>query len=299
MSTWIVRTALIGCSICAWAPAALAQQAGDTPASDEPETLPRYEVEIILFAYRDADPGEELFSLEAPRSSAPPSALLPIEQQAYGDTRLQLEALPGVPPIDPAEPAAGTPSPGLPPPPSQAETPEGALQPIERLPGTRRDGASQAQPFHFRLLRPDEMQLDEEYARISRVDAYQPLAHAGWVQDGLAEDEAHAIDVAYLGVANPSGTIRLYVSRFLHLNVDLTYRAPRSALPEDALANPAGLSELHLPQQYVLHQQRRARSGELHYIDHPMFGLLFMIRPAPEEQEETEPSADAELAPAA
>jgi hypothetical protein len=29
--------------------------------------------------------------------------------------------------------------------------------------------------------------------------------------------------------------------------------------------------------------ERRARSGELHYVDHPMFGLLFLISPAPEE----------------
>jgi hypothetical protein len=29
--------------------------------------------------------------------------------------------------------------------------------------------------------------------------------------------------------------------------------------------------------------QRRARSGELHYVDHPMFGLLFLIAPVREE----------------
>lgn len=294
---------MIGCSICAWAPAGFAQQTGDTPANDETQGPPRYEVEIILFAYRDADPGEELFALEQPQRPAPSSALLPIEQQVYGVNRLKLDELPGTPAIGPVEPpAAEAPSSGLPPPnpPEQAATPDGALRPIEGLPAARGDAASPAQEFRFRLLRPDEMQLDDEYARISRVDAYQPLAHAGWVQDGLAEDQARAINVAYLGIANPSGTIRLHVSRFLHLNVDLTYRAPRGALPEDTGANAAALSELRLPQRYVMHQQRRARSGELHYIDHPMFGLLFLITPAPEEQEEeAEPSPDAELAPAA
>jgi len=55
------------------------------------------------------------------------------------------------------------------------------------------------------------------------------------------------------------------------------------------------LEEITLPPRYELHIQRRTRSGEVHFFDHPAFGVLVVVRPAPEEPETTEE----DLAPAA
>ncbi|HJP34523.1 MAG TPA: CsiV family protein, partial [Gammaproteobacteria bacterium] len=101
-------------------------------------------------------------------------------------------------------------------------------------------------------------------------------------------------DLALLGRFNPLGTIRLHVSRFLHVTVALRYQSKRATdeLPSAAYGD---LAEIELPPQYDLNIQRRTRSGELHFFDHPAFGVLVLVQPAPEELEILED----ELAPAA
>ena len=97
-----------------------------------------------------------------------------------------------------------------------------------------------------------------------------------------------------LGEFNPRGTIRLHVSRFLHLTLALRFQSARAA--GDRL-NPVGggLEEISLPPRYDLHVQRLMRSGELHFFDHPAFGVIVVVRPQPEEPE----TLEEDLTPAA
>ena len=122
------------------------------------------------------------------------------------------------------------------------------------------------------------------------------------------------------------GSITLSVERYLHFKTDLwlsTFKSiagldytPWPKLPPLPIASTAqhmdatdegavdgfsdsgldsGLSYLNLrEQQYevdrtvVLRQSRRMRSGELHYIDHPLMGLLVKVKPyAPETTEKS------------
>ncbi|GAD02792.1 CsiV family protein [Agarivorans albus] len=58
------------------------------------------------------------------------------------------------------------------------------------------------------------------------------------------------------------------------------------------------ISEYHTEEQlhsFKFDQKRRVRSGEIHYFDHPLMGMLIQIRRSPEEQ--TNASVDAEQAP--
>ena len=52
-----------------------------------------------------------------------------------------------------------------------------------------------------------------------------------------------------------------------------------------------------LQSTYVLDEKRRVRSGELHYFDHPMFGVIAQVNPyaAPA----TDSPVDAPVSPAA
>lgn len=97
-------------------------------------------------------------------------------------------------------------------------------------------------PFRFRLLAPKELRLAAELRRLERLDAYRPLVHGGWIQEGLPLNEAKPFELAYLGANNPAGTIRLHLSRFLHLTLDLMYREETSYSARAALvgATPAG-----------------------------------------------------------
>lgn len=265
-------------------------QAPSSPLEEPP--LPRYHVEIILFAHNDANPAEELFQHErlSPDSfdqnltelapiaveSIDPSDLgLPRGERDFAPSTELSERLP--PAIDPLEDFSSSSEP-------QTSDPLEIIDPFRtgRAPGP---AASGARAFGFRLLRADELQLNDDYARIDRLGAYRALGHAGWVQDGLDAENARPMNLAYLGITNPAGTIRLRVSRFLHLTVDLQYQASQGAVETSSLDPFDRLGELALRQRYPFHAVRNAfRSGDLQYIDHPMFGLLVLITPAPEEE---------------
>jgi hypothetical protein len=100
------------------------------------------------------------------------------------------------------------------------------------------------------------------------------------VQPGLPEDDAQPFDLKVLGSVNPSGTIRVHLSarNFLHVTLDLTYRADTAAPP---LVAADGLDELVFAPRYHLAATRTVRSGELHYFDHPAFGVLVRVTPVP------------------
>jgi len=73
------------------------------------------------------------------------------------------------------------------------------------------------------------------------------------------------------------GTIRLHLGRYLHLEVDLLYRNQTEPMASNTFYM---LGEEEQPQTlFRMHQTRRMRSGELHYFDHPMFGVLALITP--------------------
>ena len=86
-----------------------------------------------------------------------------------------------------------------------------------------------------------------------------------------------------LGATNPMGSIRLYLSRFLHVKLDLSYQDSQAAAPAPA---PVGneLTELPITPRYHLVADRPTRSGELHYFDHPAFGVLIKVTPVRAEQ---------------
>jgi hypothetical protein len=128
----------------------------------------------------------------------------------------------------------------------------------------------------------DELELGRARARLAALGAYTPLLHTGWSQATLLEDEARPFELAYLGRLQPAGSIRLHRSRFLHLTVDVSlqndYRYAQNAPRMDSRWP---LAELAGPVRYRIQAQRRVRSGELHFFDHPAFGILVVVRPAP------------------
>lgn len=168
------------------------------------------------------------------------------------------------------------------------------------------DAEPAEEPFQFRFLSRDELELTAAFERLDNLGAYTVLVHGGWVQEGLPEDGAHPFDLSLLGALNPVGTVQVHLSRFLHVTVALDYRAtpprPATSIPPRFATYNDVLEEFSLPPQYELRTTRRTRSGELHYFDHPAFGLLVIVRPAPEvpeDSEETDESLNPPLGPAA
>jgi hypothetical protein len=227
---------------------ALGQITTQLPAA-EAAPIPRFMVEIIVFANRDFDPGEERFAQE----------FAPIQ---VGQT----EVLPDLPIVE---------EPDLQPAP---ESPAVTEREAESAPAA--ELAPAEDPLAVRIMAPEELALGNEFRRLTNLSAYHPLVHAGWVLPGLPEEQSVAFDLGSLGVTNPRGTVRVYLSRFLHVSLDLTYQdGADSAVP----TSDGELKEISLAPRYRLVTQRQVRSGELHYFDHPAFGVLVKITPVPVE----------------
>lgn len=101
------------------------------------------------------------------------------------------------------------------------------------------------------------------------------------------------------------GTVQFYVSRYMHFEVHLAYLTSRPAQPDSpngapgdtaaadgqAMGLPANISATGMtapnvsaqpartPVVFQIDEERRVRSGELHYFDHPGFGVLVQVTP--------------------
>ena len=124
----------------------------------------------------------------------------------------------------------------------------------------RRDASGQ---LGYPRLDPGEHRLATAARRLAEAAGYRVHWHAAWEQPGLPADAAQAVAIRPGGSA-PSGTVRLYRSRYLHFEVSLAQR----------LAD--GGAEARY---WVLEASRRMRSGETHYIDHPALGVIVRVDP--------------------
>ncbi len=158
-------------------------------------------------------------------------------------------------------------------------------------------------------LERDEFSMGDIMSRLRRLDAYRPVMHFGWTQTTWPEEETQAIRLGSLArpPAGLDGTLRLYLSRFLHLVVDLEMDAPSSAALDVAVGEPASdsgdyrrLDEFGSiaqpgPVRYHIEEDRIFRSGELRYFDHPKFGVLARITRVDEDSNGLSDTDDGEL----
>ena len=110
---------------------------------------------------------------------------------------------------------------------------------------------------------------------------YRVIFHQAWSQSAYANKNSPTVLIENnLGVgSNLLGTVRLYKTRFAHVDVDLEFerRIPEKIL--EAFAQNQKLSSDQLPThwRFNLKESRKIKPGELHYIDHPLFGALIKI----------------------
>jgi hypothetical protein len=246
----------------------------DGDAASTEEAPPVYIVEFLIFTYNEFNPYEEEFSPAVPHwpkrligatQEAAPETLPPASADQYLDDVLA--------PRPTASEAGTVPLPGT----------DTALPVVDESGNTL--SAAPAPPDSgrwYRLLDAGELELNRAFSRLNTLDAYTPLVHAGWSQVTMPEDEALPFELALLGRLQPAGSIKLHRSRFLHLTVDISlqddYRYRQAPLGADARWP---LSEFLGPVRHHIDAQRRVRLGELHFFDHPAFGLLITVRPAP------------------
>lgn len=128
------------------------------------------------------------------------------------------------------------------------------------------------------VLSSREYRLADVESALAASRKYRPLLHTAWRQPVLANKQAQPVAVTAPDSAQVTGAVRLYRSRYLHLETDLLYRKAPEA------DSDAG---------FRLRDRRRMRSGDLTYFDHPAFGMLVVVSRLERPGEQTVPVEDA------
>ena len=96
------------------------------------------------------------------------------------------------------------------------------------------------------------------------------------------------------------GYVQIHLNHYLFINSEFNYREPSSKLVDadefvlnakfeptnsekseqssEADQNLSQQVEVNYLQNYYFKQNRRVYSGDIHYLDHPKFGILIQIR---------------------
>lgn len=123
----------------------------------------------------------------------------------------------------------------------------------------------------FTRLARGDFQMGDVMGHLRRLRAYEPVMHFGWTQATYPAELTREIALSSLTrpAAGFDGTFKLYLSRFLHLVVDLELDAETNNRVDTF--GPVG------PVRFRIQEDRIFRSGELRYFDHPKFGALARI----------------------
>ena len=249
---------------------------------NEMPVVRRYTVELIVFAYtEDVSVGTELFPADEP--VVVEDELLTIDEEALlaGEFVSNVE-----------RPLPDDSNPG------------GDDDSLTELQGE--EGLEHELPFI--LLAEEEFTMVDIIEKFELLDAYETQLHVAWTQPTYPAEDTLPIELHALGAVPPglNGSFTLYLSRYLHLVVDLALDA--SAAEEDtfeqadepafSFGDPRQQDELFIygadgdivtgTVRYRLQENRIVKNGEMRYFDHPKFGVVAKVTRIEEEPEKEE-----------
>jgi len=130
--------------------------------------------------------------------------------------------------------------------------------------------ASRLAASGINVLPPSSFGLQSEWQHLRNARRFQPVIKLSWVQNAASSgtplrlSEGEAVTLADGSqISTVSGHIALYTGTFLHLDTDLAYTLDRRT-------NGA-------PASYRLHEVRRVKFNEIHYLDSPRLGVLARV----------------------
>lgn len=167
-------------------------------------------------------------------------------------------------------------------------------------------------------MQEEEMQLISQRNRLERRKKFRIMFHEAWNMPVYDRENSTPILIKggeqYDNLFELEGSIRISVARYLHLDTNLYLREFEASQSSDqtnvpgfsellsnsnsstailqssnASPNPSlallGFRQYRVETVIPLKQSRRMRSGDLHYIDHPRYGILIQLTPYNPEEE--------------
>ena len=142
--------------------------------------------------------------------------------------------------------------------------------------------------------------LAEHVNKLKHSSRYNILLHQSWQQTGLGDIDAINIQVdtteknkiinndvtrfkpihqismtENINIKSSlQGTLKLILGRYLHIHTDLLYKRPKKSYTQTT-----PVLHNNIFNEFEIKSQRRMRSNELHYIDHPLLGILIIVTP--------------------
>jgi hypothetical protein len=161
---------------------------------------------------------------------------------------------------------------------------------------------------------PDQLKLvfltEEEYTMMDIIDqfelldVYETIMHFGWTQPTFPQEETEAIELSAFGELPEGldGSFTLYLSRYLHLVVDLALEVTDDLESEDAIFDEPVPSYSDsrfqfdpepvvrdMPVYYRIQENRIVKNGDIRYFDHPKFGVVAKVTRVEKEVEDPDP----------
>ena len=148
----------------------------------------------------------------------------------------------------------------------------------------------------FEIDSAREFSLSAEVSKIARSRDFRVISTKSWFQNIKDKDAAELIfiDSDFFKGTRIFGFFQLYKERFLHFNTKLYLseldplftQDERLMVGKNVFNEEKELDIYEEKNQKVLYEvvhSKKFRSGELHYVDHPKFGMLIKLTKAQKE----------------
>lgn len=160
---------------------------------------------------------------------------------------------------------------------------EPELRIVPGLPASRNTTAA-AEPDDVIVLSQVD-RLRDAAEQLGRQAQYRLITVASWQQNLSSRATAPRVELTDRdgGASALSGSVRVYETRSPVLDLALRYR-PRAYAPTETVLTPYPYTRELIEQEWALDERRRVGLDEVHYFDHPFFGVLAVVWQAPSSQ---------------
>ncbi len=154
----------------------------------------------------------------------------------------------------------------------------------ERLDSSENDVSLSTGGQGRQLLSESQLTLKETARRLTSTDEFAILAHLAWSQPAETREAAKNTQLPE-GISRNglplSARVKLYKQKFEHISLELqcTKQLPESVAAAFASKQQLPASVIGQQWRFRLQEARKVKLNELQYFDHPMCGVLLMVRP--------------------
>ena len=177
--------------------------------------------------------------------------------------------------------------------------------------------------YYYSKIPAENYRLTNEVEKLTKSNEYEIIYHSAWIQPGLDKENAEFIHLnsiekqseltdidSFIPGSNPlnnnqpaammmagnsstqdndpvlDGVVKVELGRYLHIYFDLKYQ--RDLAPVQGVMDSNTAETYKELKYYPVQTHRRMRSKEIHYIDHPLIGILVLATPfeLPDAEEE-------------